>query len=251
MKTTDSIGPTGPDGDNGSAPHLSEAQLAAYLDLEVDAGERARIEAHLEACSDCRFEVVGARRVLEAWAAEPTAMPLPESAGSSLPDAQAASADPRRLAPAIRSPHAKAVPRRSNRLRLYGLAATALAASIATLLVVRPLARPAVEATDPSRAVQAPYTEGLTSIPVVSPADGSVAAEPVTFIWRAVGASLYHLTLSDAAGALLWTQDSPDTTAVVPSSVRLQAGALYFWNVDGVTEGVTATTKTKRFTIGR
>ena len=41
------------------------SRLSEYLDDELDAGERAAIEAHLEACAACRETLAGLRRVVE------------------------------------------------------------------------------------------------------------------------------------------------------------------------------------------
>jgi hypothetical protein len=41
--------------------HLTPGQTAAYLDRVLTPEERARVEAHLEACSECRSELVALR----------------------------------------------------------------------------------------------------------------------------------------------------------------------------------------------
>lgn len=81
-------------------PHLSEAELQAWLDRELDPGERTRVAGHLEACVECRRLAAGLRAVSEAFSAAmlrydedlgalPAALPEPVPAirvrGSRLP----------------------------------------------------------------------------------------------------------------------------------------------------------------------
>lgn len=47
-----------------SATHLSDEQLAAWLDGNLSPDERTGVEAHLVACDDCRAMVVEARAAL-------------------------------------------------------------------------------------------------------------------------------------------------------------------------------------------
>ncbi len=48
--------------------HLSDVQVAAYLDRALAAPERAEIDAHLARCAQCRIEVVEVARVRRARA---------------------------------------------------------------------------------------------------------------------------------------------------------------------------------------
>jgi hypothetical protein len=213
---------------------MNDAQVVAFLDLALDYDERRSIEAHLDECHECRMEIIEARRLIDQW--------LPPAAATS-----AASAADQPIAGA----RVGTAGGGSRRRVLLGLAGAALAASLAALMFVRPLTRPDAASPGSARASEAPYTEGLTPIPVVQPANGASAALPATFIWRTVGALRYRLSLVDADGALLWTHDTADTTAVLPTNIHLDAGRVYFWNVEGLTDGVTATTRTQRFTAGR
>ena len=47
-----------------SADHLSPSQIAAYVDGVTDRDERARIQAHLALCEDCRAEAVEVSRIV-------------------------------------------------------------------------------------------------------------------------------------------------------------------------------------------
>jgi hypothetical protein len=48
--------------ESGGTDHLTAEELAAYLSGPAALAERARLEAHLLACDQCRVEVVSARR---------------------------------------------------------------------------------------------------------------------------------------------------------------------------------------------
>ncbi|HEV7594053.1 MAG TPA: zf-HC2 domain-containing protein [Gemmatimonadaceae bacterium] len=44
--------------------HISDAELAAYLDRNVASADRERIESHLADCDECRRHLIEARKVL-------------------------------------------------------------------------------------------------------------------------------------------------------------------------------------------
>lgn len=50
---------------NGLA-HLSEAEVAGYLDHDLSAGERRRVETHIEQCAKCRAELIALSRITRA-----------------------------------------------------------------------------------------------------------------------------------------------------------------------------------------
>jgi Putative zinc-finger len=47
-------------------PHLESGEVAAYLDRALAPADRARLEAHLVDCADCRSEMVAVARLLKA-----------------------------------------------------------------------------------------------------------------------------------------------------------------------------------------
>lgn len=49
--------------------HLSEDDLAAYLDRRLEVDEEKRVEAHLAWCSECRMLLANASGALRGWAA--------------------------------------------------------------------------------------------------------------------------------------------------------------------------------------
>jgi anti-sigma factor RsiW len=50
--------------DPGPVSHLESTEVAGYLDRTLPAADRARVEAHLSECRDCRAELIAVTRVL-------------------------------------------------------------------------------------------------------------------------------------------------------------------------------------------
>jgi len=166
------------------AIHPDATELSAYLDGALAEADRARVEAHLAGCAECRSDVAAVAQLL--------------------------STAPRRRV---------AVP--------VGLAAAAV---LALLLV------PALDL--PSRLGRSPLRE-----PAVTTTAAPIAIEPRgavdsvrALVWSAVPhASRYRLALLDSAGTVVWRLETVDTVAALPETVRLRAGAPYFWKVDAET----------------
>jgi hypothetical protein len=60
---------------------------------------------------------------------------------------------------------------------------------------------------------------------------GAVAALP-PLTWTSVPhADRYRVTVFDTNGSLVWETQTPDTAAVVPSTITLRPGVPYFWKV--------------------
>ena len=65
----------------------------------------------------------------------------------------------------------------------------------------------------------------------------ATAARPDRFVWTAVAhAQRYRLRLYDAEGGVLWTDETSDTAAALPKSVKLSPRSRYFWKVEAQTE---------------
>jgi hypothetical protein len=71
----------------------------------------------------------------------------------------------------------------------------------------------------------------------------------LTFSWAASRAERYRIVVSNEEGTPVWSADTRDTVMTLPDSVTLERGGSYFWQVDAVQAGVTATTRLQRFTI--
>lgn len=51
--------------ERGPGAHLSEADIAGYLDRDLLSSERQRVEAHIEGCTACRGELVALSRIVQ------------------------------------------------------------------------------------------------------------------------------------------------------------------------------------------
>jgi anti-sigma factor RsiW len=185
--------------------------LAAYLDGKLSDLEVAEIERHLDECRDCRVLVSGTARVI----AEQAARPIP------------------------------AARRRFTGARVI----IAIAASLAVIILARRDRAPTPDVVRTSTPATIPG-EGLATIPVHAPADGdSVRGRGLTFSWSTASAERYRLVVANEEGTPVWSTDTKDTVITLPDSITLQSGASYFWQVDAVQAGVTATTRLQRFTV--
>jgi hypothetical protein len=193
-------------------PHLSDWQVAAYVDGRMSLVERARAEAHIEECATCRREVVEVARVVG---------PVPQ--------------------PSAR-PHRRAV------VSGIGLA---LAASL-TLLLARPQATVETGRDQLRDAATAGETEGVGRIAVVRPPNGSTIRSTERVVtWRSAGHDgTYRLTLGNGDGGVLWRGATSDTSLTIPADVSLEPGTIYFWHVDAlIPAGASATTRVQSFTV--
>ncbi|HEX9165108.1 MAG TPA: zf-HC2 domain-containing protein [Gemmatimonadales bacterium] len=191
-----------------SLPHLTEADLAGYLDRDLEADRRRQVELHLEWCDACRADLVAAMRLAS-------------------PD------------PAIRV----------HRVR-WAWVATALAAGLAAVMLVRPPRPSSPESPEPPVRASADRRESLLPMSVVGPADNAVVPrDAISFTWRPVRADFYRVTILSESGEPVWSLDTPDTTVRPPASVGLRPGRSYFWQVEAIADGVTATSGARRVQV--
>ena len=211
----------------GPTDHPSESVLAAYLDDELAANERAQVEAHLEKCATCRRELSDTVEVLD----------VPTTGATSI----AAPTSTRRRS---RSP-----------ILAIGLALAASVAGVAVLRLTPPSLGKADEhpasVEDRTRdAAQRALDERIPQLAVVAPAyDAKWLREHPGFVWRSHGAGRYSFRLLTEDGTALWSTETADTTATLPTHVRLERGQAYFWRVDALAAGIVASTRAQRFTV--
>ena len=75
-----------------------------------------------------------------------------------------------------------------------------------------------------------------TAAPALARPRGGVAAVR-TMTWSSVPhADLYRVTLFDRDGSIAWRAQSPDTTVLLPDTVRVARGVPYYWKVDARVE---------------
>jgi hypothetical protein len=192
--------------------HLDEHQITAFVDGNLAPAERAAITAHLESCAQCRDEVSAVVRVL-------------------------------RDAPVLQVTVARA-----RRWPIRAGAGLALAAGLAAVILV---ATPERERDAVTRdAGGASTTEARAEIRVISPAEEVTGTRTgIVFTWQPARAGSYRFTLTTAEGAPLLTRETTDTTVVLPDTVSLEPGRLYFWNVAAIGDGIVASSGTQRLTI--
>jgi len=199
--------------DSGAPDHLSDIDLSGFLDHDLDADTRRRVTAHLDACDRCRLELIEVRRLAASYG--------PSAAG--------------RL-----------------RRAWAPVAGVALAAVLAAVVLLPRAHVPAMPAAAPVRsAPQADGDEGRLRIECIAPVnDATVAAATLVFVWHPAAADVYRLTLLSESGAPVWSRETTDTSVTVPSGTALGPG-VYFWRVDAVANGITATTGIHRLIVAR
>lgn len=197
------------------ADRLGASDLAGFLDGDLPRETRLRVEAHLDQCPECWAEL------LEVQALRGTAPP------------------------------ARTAARGSPGTRWGWYVGLAAAAGLATLVMVTRPPRPGEPARD---SVRAPATDGAqtsTALTVVGPAEGAVtSASAAHFTWHSGSAGLYRFTLLTETGEPAWTVETTDTALRLPSYLTLEPG-LYFWRVDAIQDGLSASSGIHRLRIER
>jgi hypothetical protein len=187
--------------------HVNDEDLAAFVDGELDAEARRRIEVHLVGCDDCRAIVAAAGRF--------EVPPAPQA----------------------------------QRKILWLGGGLAAAAALVLTVVSQPKRTEPVSRT---RDVEVVGPSGLGFARQAPPDDAVVRPDTLAFSWTPVGdEATYRLTISTAAGAIVWSERTTDTSLALPPSVagRLEAGRDYYWQVEAVLPDLrSATTGPRRFT---
>jgi len=206
-------GPNGRPTEASELVHLSDAELAGYLDHDLSADERRRVETHIDACRACRREVV---------ALHPITHPAESPAGA----------------------------RSVQRPRRWWLPAAA--AGIVAALALPRLTRTVPGPDVPQRAPRATEAGGLSHLAIVAPLDKTTVEGRIVFTWRSTNADAYRLVVQTAeSGDRVWAKETGDTTAMLPDSIPLQAGQSYFWRVEAIGNGISAASGSHRFQIPR
>lgn len=192
-----------PDGVVDQSGHITVSGMAGFLDSDLTPTERRQVEAHLDACGQCLSELLEVRRA----------------------------------ASTLRRSNGRSSTRYWPRVAVGG----ALVAGIAAVMLLPRTEREAAPTGPPVRAFPlAASREGQLRIDVVTPpSDAAVAASGVVFVWRAMTADLYRLTVLTETGEPLWSLETADTSAVAPSGKGLTPG-VYFWHVDAIKDGIAA-----------
>lgn len=205
-------GPTGRPTEFDGLVHLSDAELAGYLDHDLSADERRRVETHIDACPACRREVIAM-------------LPITHPGESPVGAANV------------------------QRQRRWWIPAAAAAAIVAALALPR-LTRTVTGPDTPQRARRVTEAGGLSHLAIVAPVDKATVEGRVVFTWRSTTADTYRLVIQTAEnGDLVWTMETSDTTVTLPDSVGLKAGQAYFWRVEAIGSGISAASGSHRFQV--
>jgi anti-sigma factor RsiW len=112
-----------------------------------------------------------------------------------------------------------------------------LAGTLAAAGVVGLLFASSARAPDRSTPTERTTSAAAATLEIVEPPAAGTAGElrDGRVVWRAVEPlATYRVTVADTTGATRWSAETPDTVVVLPSSVRLQAGARYYLYVDAL-----------------
>jgi putative zinc finger protein len=194
--------------------HLSDAEIAGYLDRDLSPEERRRVETHVDECAACRGELVSVSRITQ---------PVPVSHGVVVTGK-----------------------------KRWWLPAAAAAAVVAALALPNLTSNPRGPDTA-LRSRRIPDGTSGSRFAVVAPADDTtVGSAALVFTWHAAAAAdVYHFDLTTDSGDPVWTKDTGDTSVALPDSVPLQSGRAYFWSVEAIGNGISATTNMHRLRIAR
>ena len=198
--------------------HLTDSEIAGFLDRDLSAEERSSVESHLDSCASCRSAILEVSRMAESY--------------------QAAS-DPNRAVPVS--------PRRRRGVRVGLVAAAAAGLAIVWLGNVRNNPE-----TPPTRSVTTIAADRRPVVEVVSPPENALAHRSgLTFVWRSAGTTVYRFALLDETGQTVMDKDVSDTVLVLPPETRLAPGHLYFWRVDAIADGIAASSGARKLTFAQ
>lgn len=207
--------------------HLTEYDIASYLERKGVPEQRLRMEQHLADCAACAADLAAAVRVLNSIGkADPPELPGPifrEALG----------------ARAQKKPWSLNFFRSSSPFR-YALAGI-LVASVGWWVVTS------------NRREQPSKFRSSSSSPTVElilpPDEAVIAAIPVRFQWQPSSNALqYRLTLFDDEGTRIWQGESAENHLTAPATVAFEAGKIYLWTIEAIlSNGLTLTSNLSSF----
>ncbi len=238
----------------GYGPDCLTPEQLASLDAEPAGAERARLEAHLAACSRCSAEraliasfesaseTAGERRPLAAITAElerKRAAQWPVAAPARKAWFRLGWFSPR-LTPGTASRfqerESAAVPSSGFfAMRTWSLAAASLLVVVAGGLYLRSLREPGL----PSGSGADWQTVRSVRVQAIAPS-GAVGRVPVEFQWKTTGsAERYRVTVRDVEGATLWSAETAAPPLAAPKELQVQLlpGKTVTWEVEALANG--------------
>jgi hypothetical protein len=204
--------------------HLTDSELAGFLDGDLSDAERARAEAHLDACDECRTELIEVARLV-----------------ADAPEAGAFPVAPVQISP----PTSRARQRRPSWPIPAGIVGLAAAAGLAMILFW-----PAAPGWNEQPMQERFGTEATPRLETHFPPDGgAVPRDEVRFAWASHDTGSYRIMLTAEDGALVWSATLADTVVAPPAELDLPAGRTFYWYVDAIGIGVVGRTGAHAFTI--
>ena len=201
------------------ADHLTDSEIAGFLDRDLSTEERSSVEGHLDSCQSCRSAMLAVSRMAESY----------ETAS-----------DPNHAVPET--------PRRRSRTLQIGFVVAA-AAGLAIVWLGSARSGPQ---TAPVRAAATVAADSRPIVEVVNPPENILASRSsLTFAWRSAGTSVYRFALLDETGKTVLDREVSDTVFVLPPETRLEPEHLYFWRVDAIADGIAASSGARKLRLAR
>ena len=120
----------------------------------------------------------------------------------------------------------------AHRQRLRWTLPVGLAAAAVLVLLLLPRGH-----DDSTPGLREPTLTSTIAPSPITPAPGASVARVDSLVWSSVPkAEQYRVRLYDGEGSVLWTLETPDTSAALPDSLRLQLRVPYFWRVEAQAE---------------
>lgn len=205
--------------------HLTEDEVASYIDGRLPSEERREIEAHMAECPPCSTRVAEAQALVDNLS-DQTAPPLDP--------------DVHRNAEQLGTA-------REKETASLGLSRSVVAAALVLVLAIGGVGYWQMRGLNSAQLRSPAETTVLTAR---EPADGaSVSDRPVFACAPVSNALTYRVTLYAQDGSVLWEADSTATRLPLPSSVPLGSGQTYLWRMGALrSDGTTLRSSLRTFT---
>lgn len=221
--------------------HIEEADLAAYLDGGLPDVKKADVEAHLAGCPACRAELVEVSEIVTGHA------------DASVDSDGAGGPTPSRTAVPAGDFGTRSVGTAGRRRWTPWLAGGGgLAAAAAAAMILLSPGAPQ-DATAPDRLRGGPQiTDEIVRLtPLDAQAEVTGSDVVLSLSWEpATGELTYRVSVTDAAGELLASTETTESSLTLDAIGAVSSGDLLFWYVDAtLANGESASTGVQSLTV--